>query len=363
MQKTSHMQRVPQIDFTSLNFAEILVQQALNPTYYYSSPQNSVLRVVTGALSQSSILPIQSPHKNASWSLTFPGPAVECGNIEAQLENSIKQNVKAAIKSTRCGVSYGYISWVPTATLGPDGADSINHLPFHRDGEQYRLSNETLGPRLFSSEADTNNSLRLYIAVVPGMATLPSADCGSAVAHAKLITCQLYNTSYTTEFTYVDGIQHIELSTAGSYGYTGYSLGTWGVDQLSYPTDPAYTWEADAPRAFNVPLVRGFAYQAVLEAFNKVLTGSISTLTIEGSARLSISSDVVNSPLLNSKELSFLNQWGYSGSLQSAANQGIAKWNGLSVSPPDNPTLPMKEVIEGMFRNATISLMNSVMLQ
>ncbi len=355
------MQRVPQIDFTSLNFAENLAQVGLNPVYLYSNPQYSVLQAVAGALSQKSILPIEPPHKNATWSLTFPGPAVECKKLDAQLENSIKQNIKTAINST-CGISYGYISWVPTASRDSHGVESINHLPFLRDGEEYRLSNETLGPRLFG-EPQANTSLRLYIGIIPDMQHNPISNCGSAAAAAELMSCQLYNTSYTTKFTFVDGIQHVGLSTEESYGYTEYSRGTWGVDQLSYPIQAHQGGKADAPRAYNVPLVRGFAYQAVFEAFNKVLTGSISTLMIEGVARLTISSNVVNSALLNTEEFAFLTQWFYSTSLQSAANEGNAKWNGLSVSPPDNPALSMKDAVEVMFRNATISLMSSAMLR
>lgn len=209
----------------------------------------------------------------------------------------------------------------------------------------------------------TNTSLRLYVAVVPDVLQAEDGNYDSAAESAKVITCQLYNTSYTADFRYVGGVQHVGLSTAGSYGYTGFSSSTAGVQQLSYVIDPGRSGDAYALTAYNVPLVRGFAYYAVFEAFNQVLIGSISTKRADGPVRLVIASGMVNSALFNTRELSFPIEWDYSRSLKSFADRGNAKCNGLSVAPLGNSTLSMKDTIQEMFRNATISLMSSEMLE
>lgn len=366
VQITNKMQKVPQIDFTSLNFADVLGQVGLSPRYEYSNPRYSVLRAVAGALSQSSILPIQPPQKNATWTLKFPGPAIECGNVDKDLENNITENIKAASQAQNCGLSYGYISWVPAASMSRDGVESINHLPFYLEDGFSRLGTDTLGPRLYNppEHVETNSSLRFYIAVMPDMHHTLSTDCVQPVSTVKVVTCQLYNTSYAAEFTYKDGSQQIRILTEGSYGYIGYSHGASGVWELSYTVDPLQAGDSNATTAYNIPLVRGLAYQAVFEAFSKVLAGSILMSPLVGGAvGLAISSNMVNSPLFNTKEMSFLNKWSYSSSLQSASNDGTAKWNGLSVAPPENSTLSMKDTIEDMFKNATISLMSSELLQ
>lgn len=248
------MQRVPQIDSTSLNFAEILVQTGLSSVFVYRNPQYSVLRAVVGSLSQSSTLPIQSPHQNATWSLTFPGPAVECEDVDAGLESRIKQN-KHEDSRNHWGTSYGYISWVPTVSTNSSAGDTINHLPFHNDSGEYSLSNEKLGPLLRipsygpPQPVETNTSLRLYVAVMPDVLLAEDGNYDSAAESAKIITRQLYNTSYTAKFRYVGGVQHVGLSTAGSYGYTGFSASTAGVQQLSYVIDPGRGGVAYAPAA------------------------------------------------------------------------------------------------------------------
>lgn len=365
------IERVPRIDFTSLNFASITGQGGFSSVYWeYSNPQYTVLEDVGASTSGGHILPIPSAHQNATWLVEFPGPALSCQSIDpgSVLYNNITNNILTAMVASigmPCLRSFGYISWVPTADVE---TLAINLLPFPdiiSVNDTYEPPSDTLGPMAAASPTTSANALALYLAALPGMSDSASAGlCAynngtytqyalSQLANMTLTQCTMYNTSYIANFTYINGAQNVNLTTQGSYNYVTY------IDGIG----------SAAPH-LNRLNVENFAYQAVMDAFGRMFVGTITVNTIESSAEgtssQTIGTAMVTTPLLNTRELNFLQSAVSDGSISLQAEvetTGSEIWNGFSVQRLPNSTLPMARVMEEMFKNATISLMSSSLLQ
>ncbi|KIM96598.1 hypothetical protein OIDMADRAFT_205291 [Oidiodendron maius Zn] len=363
--RSTFVDRVPRIDFTSLNFANLPVMQGTSPVYSYKIPQLSVLQTVAAGTIGGNILPIPSQHPNSTWQLEFTGPVLSCESIDegsAQYRD-ISQNILNSMIDIDgvCQTSYGYISWVPgiTSSLPFPNVTSANYT--------YEPPSQTLGPPFDGvTAASANNTMCLYVASLPGMAAggITCQENGTWTQRAldmlfnmTVEKCSMYNTSYTANFTYVDGIQSINLTTQGLYNYVGYISSAEGA----YPLMIEPTAAVGIPTAYNVQLVQNFAYQAIMDAFGRMLVGTVSVSAYDGPQ--TITTQMTNTPLLETEEFNFLQGFNVTSSLQTAVDSEPRLWNGLSVKYPSNSTISMTSVIEELFKNATISLMSSPQLQ
>ncbi|PON23682.1 hypothetical protein TGAM01_v207329 [Trichoderma gamsii] len=371
------MTRVPQVDFTSLNFAEIQLEQSTSPDYRYYNPQYPVLQVVAESTAGGRILPISSPHQNATWVLNFPGPALSCKSLDnsSALYDNITNNILVTMsvgpredQVRACAYSFGYISWVPEAEYG--GSD-INSLPF--PGMSLSTNNTPYGPPsrgvgpIYASPA--REPLTLFIAALPSMhfsnvdqhactdynSTSFSQSALDQVANMTITKCMMYNTSYVANFTYIDNIQSIELTTQGSFNNIIGQPGVAGANLVSYP-------EAGSDKiSYNVSLVETFAYQAIMDAFGRMFVGTIAYDVSQ--QKQIIDTQMAMTPLLNTKEFNFIRPLSEKFSLQELLNGANGLWNGVSVEQAPNSTIPMAGVIEELFRNATISLISNPLFQ
>jgi hypothetical protein len=309
--------RVPQVDFTSLNFAEIQGEEEAAPDFRYFNPQYSVLQVVAESTAGGHILPILSPHQNATWALKFPGPALSCENLDnsSALYDTITNNILVTMSAgigenvpQNCAYSFGYISWVPEA---PVGTSDVSFLPF--PGMSMKSNHTLYGPPLrgvgpiYASPA--TEPLTLFIAALPGMrlndvdyqmciaenSTSFSRDALDQVANMTITRCTMYNTSYVANFTYIDNIQSIELATQGSFNNI---TGQWGVDDSGAAS---YRIGGDDKSGYklgyNVSVVETFAYQAIMDAFGRMFVGTIAYDSWQG--RQIIDTQMALTPLLN----------------------------------------------------------------
>ncbi|OJJ47348.1 hypothetical protein ASPZODRAFT_16029 [Penicilliopsis zonata CBS 506.65] len=380
---SSSLRRVPRLDFTSTNYANLLLQSvniddvvsqsALTEDYYYSNAQFAVQAAVAASLTESQILPVASPALNATWMLAFPAPALSCSLVGADLYVRIAENIVEFLEYTKCAASYGYLCWTPDA--GANGS-----LPFDSQ-TNYTLRSSALGP----VDSEDGAALSLFVAVLPGMEYNPDAlgciasveeaedtlvdsvTISQQVANATIAQCKLYNASYTANFTYVEGSQAVDLSINDSY----YNPVSWlyGLSSTTMFEDEASNGTF-LPGTYNTTIMETFSYQAVMEAFNEMLLGGIAIvngLQFEVDAIYqAVNTNVVSTGLMNTKEMAFLNNFNFSeakGQSLTAATLPTTSWNGLSVTPVQNHTLPIVDALEEMFRNATISLMNSYLLQ
>ncbi|KAK1238039.1 hypothetical protein MKX08_002618 [Trichoderma sp. CBMAI-0020] len=267
------MMRVPQIDFTSLNFADLLSwsDEPSIYVYVYLNPQYPILKVVAESTTGGRILPISSPHKNATWLLKFPGPALSCENLDNALP--------------------GMSGTVQVSDKVPD-----------------------------------------------------------PVSNMTITRCIMYNTSYVANFTYIDNIQSIELTTKGSFNnITGQTYAFGNREKVN------------SSIVYDIPEVETFSYQAIMDAFGRMFVGTIAFDSRQH--KQIIDTQVALTPLLSTKELNFLRPLSEKDSLQEDVNHGSTVSNGFSIEQMPNATVSMASMIEELFLNATISLMNSPLLQ
>ncbi len=277
---SSSMLRVPQIDFLSMNFANVVRAAALSPQYEFDGPQFAVQAAVAGAMAGSTILDIPAPYPNSSWSLDFVGPALFCDSVDADLYTKITQNIFTVINSTLCLTSYGYLAWTSSnSTEGP--------LPF--TGGNYSLALDSpislnspaigLGPiSPVDNSGIPEQPLSLYVAALPNMLhDFPSIEfCNTSalqqVTDATVVECILRNASYAANFTFVDGVQSVQIERQQVYNDVHYINAVAGAIFLnaSYPNGTVI------PGEFNTPMVANFAYEAVMNMFNSLLLGDIS---------------------------------------------------------------------------------------
>ncbi|OPB40219.1 hypothetical protein A0O28_0002980 [Trichoderma guizhouense] len=362
------LMRVPQIDFTSLNFANIQSQPNLSPVYDYSNPQYAVLQTVTGSTTGGYVLPISSPYENATWVLKFPGPALSCENINeaSALYRNISDNILNATTAgaEACVRSFGYLSWVPTVPDFSSGAISSLPFPSLFNISESKLSNVVyeppslpLGP--LNGDAEV---LELYIAAIPGMNQ--DVACQRQLPNMTITSCYMYNTSYIANFTYVNNIQSVNITTQGSFNNVTATETIAGAAPLEIDQTP------HNPPMYNVQGVENYAYEAVMDAFGRMFVGAI-VRDFDGdsygsTAGVTIAANMASTPLLQTKEFNFLQPLTAIGNLVSL--KGLVAdtprlWNGHSIEEAANSTIPMARVMEQLFRNATVSLMSNSLLQ
>lgn len=359
------MTRVPQVDFTSLNFADMRYLPNLSPVYEYHNPQYPVLKVVAESMVGGRILPISSPFQNATWLLKFPGPALSCESIDNSsiLYENITNNILVASKKYQ-DYSFNYISWVPDALsnnsyVSPD----VNFLPFpnislNTNNTTYEPPSQAVGPMR------SWGPLTLLIAALPGM--FSSSAHGyyqdfDQIANMTVTRCMMYNTSYVANFTYIDNIQSINVTTQGLFNNITAQGGVSGAVMLHNVDKGKDTNLSDYKSGYNVPLVENFAYQAIMDAFGRMFVGTIVFDLLY--QKQIIDTQMALTPLLNTKELNFLRPLSEKNTLVELTGQGSQIWNGISVKQVSNSTVPVADTIEEMFRNVTMSLISNPLLQ
>ncbi|RHZ70637.1 hypothetical protein CDV55_105263 [Aspergillus turcosus] len=371
----SSPKRVPQVDFTSLNFPNLAWQDT--PGFRYEGPANSVMKVVEATASGGEILSISAPASNSSWRLSFPGPSLSCISVSDPLRTAIIERVENV---TSCDQVYGFISWAPDPTMNEYGEMVLEMvLPFIKSGNNsYRAQTTTLGATYWQGP------LTLFMAAFPGMLrrSYDPLNCSQSLANgtelvqnatelvqnATVIQCSLQNSSYTVDFSYINGLQTVNISHTPFLNDVPYIDTVYGT-HLSGWGSP----ETD-PNVYNTTIIANLAYQAIMDAFAKLMVGSISSVrnnyggnagTFAAPGAWSFALDVsgtsiLSTPLSETAELGFLTQYVHD---VPSDQQPSSYWNGLSVVEPSNSTLPLLDAIQQLFQNITISLMSSALLQ
>ena len=179
------------------------------------------------------------------------------------------------------------------------------------------------------------------------------------LGNATVTSCGLYNTTYEASFSYVNGRQNISVATAEHHN-----------DIYAAPVIEGAMME------FNKTTIQNYAYQAVWDAFGRILVGTIysSTLADNGGAIITVNTTIMASALANTKELSFLSNFNsqyssnglYSLQQEILIEEGypsISHFNGTWILQAPASTSPLATTLEEYFKKATISLMSSSLLQ
>lgn len=359
------MIRVPNVDFLSLNFASLVAAASTDIGYTYTGPLYSVDKVVTATAGLGQILPLAAPAANSSWTLDFHGPSLTCVDLKGETADQIIKNVKDSLPVKQPGypypLPYGYIGWTP------DIDNFGDNLPF--DGKS-TLRSESLGYGSFGSGSNyVANTATIYLAAFMG--TSPTGnfnlDPSTSLSNYTIVQCGLFNTSYHASFSFIDGAQTINITRGDNYNGVQY------VGGLSSNTGNSPLADLDPlgnaiPGSFNTTELEIFSYQSVMHSLGKIVVGAIrGTFNLSGIIE-PFNTTVMSTILSDTAELhsiTAMTDTGVPGNLAQLLSQSAnsSGWKGSSILDTPSNRLPLRQAMEDLFQNITISLMSSTLLQ
>ncbi|KAJ5979405.1 hypothetical protein N7501_002747 [Penicillium viridicatum] len=383
------LKRIPRVDFTSARFATFVSgtipasNQSTQELWIsgYRDPTPETQRVVNSVATQGTILPIEPPALNSSWSVDFHGPAIACDKVNQSVTTYITQNVAQAINGSQDWpgktyadyslTRYGYLSWAPVAD------NLMDSTPFVQNGSgtfTQRLNNLGPIPRdpdgrpIYSTPEQPISDrapLSLFVAVFPHSMEIPKhnelpENVAAAVQNSTILRCTLHNASYQANLTYINGAQTIHMTDKTVLNVISY---LHGVNNLDGPDLSSNTSFMHNPR-----VMESLSYQSIMDAFGKLLFGSISTnmnhydypeAGLEGNVVNSMkqTTNILSTTLMETDEMSI-----FPSIAGSESNPFTDYWEGRSVSPPRHFSR-LSNALEELFQNITFSLMGSQMFQ
>lgn len=90
------MLQVPQLDFSSFNFAgglQIIQAERDYDGLVWTGPSQRLQHTAMAVMGLGQILPISPPAPNATWKLDFWGPALRCDNVAQPERDEIYTNI------------------------------------------------------------------------------------------------------------------------------------------------------------------------------------------------------------------------------------------------------------------------------
>ena len=248
----------------------------------------------------------------------------------------------------------------------------------------------------------------LYLAVLPNMLSILSrtedlayattAAChpdtkshpvtdetplGAAGVNATYLRCDLYNSTYNARFDFVDGAQAVNITTSrAGEDYTFKMLNrVYGPTTVRDSPSAPHCARSDVPYRnhsacfLDLALVETLAFQSMFQAFATLLTGTIQGPLLK--RKMETTTNVRSTGLINTKDLAFLSDYGLDRRL-SEKDAAVALqqtlWNTpsemarhisgfASLRKSTNSETTLRDALEEMFRNFTVSLMGSPVLQ
>jgi hypothetical protein len=273
----------------------------------YSSPSFHVLRLVSSVASQGSILEIPAPYTNCTYLVEFYGPSISCR--PPQFDNSSLQDYLSDVQNTPSAFeAVAYASFVPrngmldvnsNATVSlADGVvtglnESLTQSGYDRTGSLARTLDNV-----------STDHARFYVYIFEDVTT--GIECG------------LYNSSYTVNFTFSNGLQDVTVVNKTQLN---------GVNAISGSSEAHYP-----------AIVPGTPYISVLDALQKLLYGYLIFDT--GGIYVATGTGIMDSVLMDTQDMQklFLRLGTYTPTQISIRN------------------LTMSDALEEIFMNATLSL-------
>lgn len=377
---------VPNVDFVSLNYVADMVRppqeedSRFNTRFEYEGPSPDVVRIANSVAQTGSILQINSPYPNATWTLEFEGPAISCAEVPESMQTDVRNRLKNTLftPDTGCFVQ-GYMAWNDTDTGYP--------LPKNTSLSFSKLNKGGLALNVIGLP----HMMDLVPGAVGGSGVIPYLEAcygSNGITHERfvdstMIQCQLRNVTYQVLFEYQNGKQNISITTdtisedpiraisfvAGN-GQTFPDNVINGVDcsVLSgvYDVDPGAN--PDNICLIDTKVLKTLSYQAIFQAFQELVIGSVTRASAATSAN--ISTDVVNTILADTPNLAYLNPTLQSYSslstkpLQEYVQSGnVHLYKGLVNNAHTKSFDTLIPTMEKLFQDITVSMMSSRVLQ
>jgi hypothetical protein len=373
--------QVPGARFDSFSYMAPMISDFNSgpPSFYeYYGPSQALRRLVTAVSTQGSVLPIDSPGINASYTTTFDAPAIRCSELPRDEQVVIQRNLADYIRSTNCDGATAYRVWfgrLPSITpeLGNPNASTAS------DPSDLEPTGQTLGVMAPAAAA-------FRVAVLPRMLSMSSGESGALIeplactykendvlgkdaenplgdlaVNSTMLQCALYNTTYNVEFSYTNGNQLITAEVVQS-DETVFALkglyGPGGTDCAQMAID-----DAKSKCEFDLASVRRLSYLAMLDSLLGVIGGTVGIYQ----AKLDVNSFVTRTTLMDATELKFMSDYAFQVNdkshkpfMQIALDDyGRPDVAGLMDPSVLGTSLSLIQGIEQMFQNMTISLLST----
>ena len=376
-------QQVPNVDFASLNYVNSMPHAASdessdnNAKYVYDGPSQIVQQLTNQVAMTGSVSAIDAPYPNATWELSFPGPGLNCVDVPQSVRSRVQDKLMANLNTPddEC-VTRGYLAWLGNSVeLTGNVSLSYGNLT----GSSVPLNFMVL-PHMM--QVDPSIGPTLGGGVIPYLYACNGQDATTAKGREKLfkdslmMQCQLKNCTYHAAFDFVNGRQTVRMTTemiddgavqpvdsvrGWGLAYPEYTRGGVDCTVLSGGIDHS------DPCSVDQTTLRTLSYQAIFDAFQTLVVGSVSRADV--AAGPSIDTGVNNTVLSETPDLQFLKTSSGPSSLAyqplqqyiMASNRTI--FDGLVKTKSSARAGPFSEAIQELFRNVTISMMSSNLLQ
>ncbi|KAI9712451.1 MAG: hypothetical protein M1820_001664 [Bogoriella megaspora] len=387
--------------------------------YIYNGPSQVVKQTAIGVGAQNAILPIAPPLPNSSWTLTFNAPSLKCNPLSSVDSLAMQQNIASFItRGGNCEQAATFLAWFPRYIVSSDGWGHVKNYsqPYvpNEYGNYTAFSNNTafLDPQsafnIGMATGGQPHDAIMYIAVLPNMTDIrdfsltstphacdlsgwdevdqfkspgtPENPLGDVGGNITMLQCQMYNSTYQTNFSYVNEAQIVSIqlsdqdndkavpivNTVRGPGIEG--LGAGNCSTLNEGGSPSDGADLGKDCDFDSSLLFQLSYQATLQAFANLLTGNI-TLSAEESGKNGLldTTMVRSTSFVDTKELYYLTDYTlhavsdpFAPDLQFALQNSTASdASGMARLPQNLPSQSLQDAIETMFKNFTVSLMSS----
>jgi hypothetical protein len=296
-QVTSQAGPVPSLGFNTqmANFGATTGENA-----NFAGATSDLIRIALASATSGSILSMEAPQPNSSYTISFPGPAVKCSQgSDADLKALI--NISTSDPEE---VHFDYMAWVPRDSLG---SVNLSYVPLQMPG-----LDETDFTFPIQAEPSTAPGYNLYVFAPHGT---PLGDVYGPAPF--LLQCTLYNVTYKVDFKFDSGIQFLDIQLGPKQ-----ELIPMGAPQIY---GPAGIGSAPDPVLYNEVI----SYLSLMEAYGKIITGSISTDFTGGYL---IQSTIIQSTLISQR---------------------------LAAAIPTSDNATVCAPFEELFQNITLSLFSS----
>ncbi|MCJ1230870.1 hypothetical protein MMC12_007544 [Toensbergia leucococca] len=338
MQSDYRLMDVPTINFSNNAFSQGYettvgtIPDAADANVY-NGPTTALNRIAFATALQGSIPALPAPAINSSYSQTFFGPALSCQSMDDsildKLNPSFGCNISASYSLSQwddfhlCNTIYAYLAWTPlNDSLVPPGNLSLNNNTW---------SNPT--PPSNSLSLSTVGSFDTQPAALYMASRQLGADESGVFYPWTILNCSLYNASYAVDFNFENGRQQLDVIDVKNVN---------GVQAITKYWEPYGSYNGAVAFATQASI----NYQAIMDAFGKLLVGTVSVTSLEQQSEYvyTNSTSVLSTNLVSTEELAPL--YSHLNQISGAVN--------VSSSLPGAQSL--LDAVEQLFQNITLSL-------
>lgn len=329
--------RISQADFYKYYAYFVSVQDAGDQELErFLGPRTILSRLAIATATTGEILPITSPFPNLTYEQTFFGPCVRCQAANETIVTQIdaaNDRRKLALEPSKREVQNYYWAFVPAL----EGTNKT--LPSH----QVEVSN------LSDVDGALQSSNQLWLRYPWLEDGDISLDATEAISPQYLV-CELHNASFNVNFTWINGIQKVDIVGLHVLGPVPYPVGSssYSIEDREIMAFSAFSL------ALSKQLTGSIGFFQDLQATNDGIKGAVANRTYS-----KLDSKIVSTLLLGSAEFNSFFAKNYALAGNTNRDQPFSKARLEDMALARNRTLQV--LIEELASNITLGLMSNTL--